>query len=139
MPRAQRNCTLWTRLATGVGAAALIAAAGTATASDAVTGLKDGRLMITEFGGHPPFKRRVVSRNELSTTELARFEEVGGAADQDRIGERVTVVDFRGKPPFKRRVVEIDASNVTELARFEPVSEPTAAPLRPRFPGKQFP
>ena len=139
----QRTCNLWTKLAFGLGAAALLAAtAGTATAAESVTALKDGRVMITDFSGKPPFKRRVLSPDDLATTELARFEEVDGAdaANQGLIGEQVRVVDFRGKPPFKRRVVEIDASNVTELARFEPVSgERADAPARPRFPGKPFP
>src|SRR5690606_34377512 len=101
------------------------------------------RVMITDFSGKPPFKRRVVSVDTLSATELARFEEAVGAAstvDEGRIGERVTVVDFRGRPPFKRKTIEIDAANVTELARFEEVSEERAeAPRRPRAPGKTYP
>ncbi len=140
MTRVQRTCNLWTRVGFGL-AAALMAATGSATADEAVTELKNGRVMITEFSGHPPFERRVLSRGDLSATELARFEEVSpvGAADESRIGERVTVVGFRGHPPFKRRVVEVEASNVTELARFEPVTEERAAPRRSRFPGKPFP
>ena len=131
------------RLAAGAGAAVLLAsAASTAQSSEAVTSLSQEQVMITEFQGKPPFKRRVVSRDALSAVEIARLEPVieNIAVDQSRIGERVTLVDYRGKPPYARRTVEIDASNVVELARLEPAAADAPARIAPpRFPGKHLP
>lgn len=140
MSENKRTARVWTLMAaTGLGTAALLAAAG-ATASESYRPLDGNRVMITDFSGKPPFKRRVVSVDELSDTQLARFEEVAApAVDESRVGERVTIVDYRGRPPFKRTTVEIDASNVTELARFEEATTERAEPRRPRFPGKTYP
>jgi hypothetical protein len=97
-------------------------------------------VLVVDYSGRPPFKRRVVALDDLSVTELARFEEVTEpVVDTSRLGEKITVVDYRGKPPFKRRVEEIDASNAAEFARFEETTEVDERPIRPRFSGKQFP
>ncbi len=140
--RKTRTRALATLAAGASGAALLAAAAGAAQASEAVASLGQERVMITEFQGKPPFKRRVTSRAALSTVEIARLEPVAErvAVDESRIGERVRTVDFRGKPPYPRRFVEIDAANVVELARLEPVTTEESAPLAPpRFPGKHLP
>jgi hypothetical protein len=104
--------------------------------------LDDDRVMITEFKGKPPFKRRIVKIDQLSPTEFARFEALrpDSAIDSSRVGERVRTVDFRGKPPFRRQTVKIDASNASEFARFEETDQ-TVEPatrkgraLNDRFP-----
>ena len=108
--------------------------AGSATADVNIRQLDADRVMVTDFSGKPPFKRRIVAIADLSPTEFARFEAVTQepAIDTARIGQRVQVVDFRGKPPFKRQTVEIDASNASTFARFEEVSEGERSPAQRR-------
>ena len=141
MTDVQGTCLLRSRLAIMLGAFALLAAAPViVSASESLAPLTGDRVMITEFNGKPPFKRRIVSADTLPATELARFEpQSERAAGEGRRVERVRVVDWRGKPPFKRSIVEVDTADVTELARFEPAGDVRVAPARPRFPGKRFP
>ena len=128
--------------ALGVAAAALgaVLMACTAAADVSMRQLDADRVMITDFKGKPPFKRRIVAIDDLSPTEFARFEAITAepVIDTARIGQRVQVVDFRGKPPFKRQTVEIDASNASTFARFE---ETPAVEKRPaqRRSVRQFP
>jgi hypothetical protein len=117
-------------------------ASSAASADSVVRRIDENRVLVVDYRGRPPFKRQVVELDALSSTELARFELMARPAEVDsaRIGETITVVDFRGKPPYKRQVIEIDAANVAQFARFEEVTEEVRErPLRPRFPGKQFP
>lgn len=122
--------------------AAGVFAASAVSADTVVRRLDDNSLLVVDYSGKPPFKRQVVALDELSSTELARFELMTRPVeiDSSRIGETITVVEFRGKPPYKRQVIEIDATNAAQFAQFEEVSEVAEQrPLRPRFPGKQFP
>ena len=116
-------------------------AAPLAAAETIVKQVDANSVLVVDYSGRPPFKRRVVEIDALSATELARFEERIGPVEVDasRIGERISIADYRGKPPFRRRSVEIDASNAVEFARFEESDEGDTRPFRPRFPGKQFP
>jgi hypothetical protein len=117
-------------------------AASTALADQSIRQLDGDRVMITDFSGKPPFKRRIVAVDDLSPAEFARFEAVTAepTLDRGRIGQRVTLVDFRGKPPFRRSVVEIDETNVAAFARFEEAEQTEARrPARTRAPGKGFP
>jgi hypothetical protein len=121
------------------GALALLlgaAATSRAAADPVMRQIDENTVSITDFRGKPPFRRRIVKIDDLSSAEFARFEEITteAAADESRIGERVTVVDYRGKPPFKRRSVEIDEANVAEFARFEEVTEEPEQRSRRRGP-----
>lgn len=117
-----------------------VLAAPSADSSESMRRIGNDKVMITDFSGKPPFRRRTVDIDDLSTAEFARFEEIRNppAVDETRIGQRITAVDFRGKPPFRRRVVEIDESNVTEFARFEEVTEADDGARNSRFKRHRF-
>ena len=84
------------------------------------------QVLVTDFSGRPPFKRKMV--NQDSVADMARFEETS-------VGEsgKVWVVDTRGAPPFKRRLVS--ASELADVARFEETSD-DARRTRRGPPGK---
>ena len=83
-------------------------------ADDADSAASSSGVWVTDFRGHPPFKRRFVSSAE--TAELARFEE----AAPEETAESVRVTDYRGRPPFQRRI--LSSEEVADLARFEETS-----------------
>jgi hypothetical protein len=116
-------------------------AANHAAADPVMRQIDENTVSITDYRGKPPFRRRIVKMDDLSSAEFARFEEITteAALDSDRIGEKMQVVDYRGKPPFKRRSVEIDDSNVAEFARFEEQTEPAQRLRRRGPPGKGLP
>ncbi len=124
------------RLSKGVGGlmlAAVFAVPATTVwaADEAAPTAADNDVLVTEFRGRPPFKRQLLSSDEVA--ELARFEESAPAAGA---GETVRVADFRGKPPFKREV--LSAEEYVELARFEETSSSEESDQRRRRgpPGK---
>jgi hypothetical protein len=83
-------------------------------ADDADSSARSSGVRVTDFRGHPPFKRRFLSSEE--TAELARFEEESSEPTADS----VRTADYRGRPPFQRKILSSD--EVAELARFEEAS-----------------
>jgi len=83
-------------------------------ADETDTAANSSSIRVTDFRGHPPFKRRFLSSEE--TAELARFEETAA----EPTAESVRVADYRGRPPFQRKVLSAD--EVADLARFEETS-----------------
>ena len=86
-------------------------------AQDADPAAKSSGTMVTDFRGRPPFKRELLSSDEVA--DLARFEETTAAPS----GDDVRVVEYRGRPPFKRQILSSD--EVVDLARFEEVDSNT--------------
>ena len=114
---------LQTRISKSIVRVALLAlTAGSATAlfaaDDATPAAQDSDRLVTEFRGRPPFKRQVMSSDEI--VELARFEE---SASSDSVEGR-WVIDYSGKPPYKREFVSAD--EIVELARFEEADSTSA-------------
>ena len=112
--------------------AVLSVPATTVWAADDAAAAEGDDVLVTEFRGRPPFKRQILSSDEVA--ELARFEEAAPAAPTTT--ETIRVTDFRGKPPYKREIVT--AEEWVELARFEETSASEAQDRRTRRgpPGK---
>jgi len=123
------------RLSKNFGRVALLAAvsvsAPTLWAADEDTpAAADSDVLVTEFRGRPPFKRQILSSEEVA--ELARFEETRSVPE----GETIRVADYRGRPPFKREV--LSSEEWVDLARFEEAAAEAAQERRTRRgpPGK---
>ena len=98
-------------------------------ADDTNTAAASSDKLVTEFRGRPPFKRELLSSEEVA--ELARFEDTTARPT----GESIRVADFRGRPPFKRET--LSAEEVADLARFEETSSSDdSRPRRRGPPGK---
>ena len=86
--------------------------ASTAWAADTTEpSAESNGVLVTEFRGRPPYKRRFFSNDEIA--DLARLEE----ASPKVTGDSVRVVTYRGRPPFKREIESVE--EIAELARFE--------------------
>ncbi|NNE34442.1 MAG: hypothetical protein HKN13_04360 [Rhodothermales bacterium] len=83
-------------------------------ADETDTAANASSIRVTNFRGHPPFKRRFLSSEE--TAELARFEE----SSSEPTAESVRTADYRGRPPFQRKI--LSSEEVADLARFEEAS-----------------
>jgi|GEM_PF-380482 hypothetical protein len=65
-------------------------------------------IMVTDFSGKPPFKRRIET---LPTVDIAQAEYVTSDVEQ----VKVRTVDFKGKPPFKRRVETLPVVDTAQV------------------------
>lgn len=98
-------------------------------ADNVPAGTNSAQVLVTDFNGRPPFKRRFVPSQEVA--DLARFEETGSRPTEDT----VRVVNFRGTPPFRRTIAS--GADVADFARFEETaSSPKAQRTRMGPPGK---
>lgn len=122
----------------GLGALLLGVTALPAAGDTTVRRIDNDTLMVIDYSGKPPFKRRFVDQGE-SPVEFARFEEMTDGT------LTVGAVSRRSGPPGKslpgqRARVTSDAGEIAEFARFEESGEESSSPRMWRgAPGKGRP
>lgn len=134
-PVNSENSSTLVRLSKDFGRVALLTAVSVSAptlwaADDTTPTAQESEVLVTEFRGRPPFKRQLLSSEEVA--ELARFEESRSIPE----GETIRVADYRGRPPFKREV--LSSEEFADLARFEEASSSATQERRTRRgpPGK---
>jgi hypothetical protein len=131
--------TLLAIAATVTAAGALSLSAPSASASDLIRDLGDGRALVVDYQGKPPFKRRIVATQSLSAAQLAKLDRATVRAATSRSHRGSLSASFRGKPPYRRAVTAATPQTDVEFARFEEQIEQDKPAASRGAPGKSLP
>ncbi len=126
-----------TRVCSCIGVTALMAiSVANVSATETVRDLGDGRALVVNFAGKPPFSRKIVAIESLTAGQL---RQLAGETDQARLAQTVNGPRgslFGAKPPFHKRAAAERVESDVSFARFE--EQPATAPSKARRgpPGK---
>lgn len=97
-------------------------------AGTVVTEKNNGDLMVVEFKGKPPHKRRVISTND--TADYARFEEYSESVLVATNADRRSGPAGKSLPAQQARIERVPLSEITQFARFEETENSSSSNTR---------
>lgn len=110
-----------------------------ASAGETVRDLGDGRALVVDFSGKPPFSRKIVAIKSLNASQARRLAGEATSASLGRAQSGPRGAGFGAKPPFRKRVSSQRAQSDVSFARFEEQPARDKSKVRRGPPGKSLP